>query len=141
MSQEIASKSIEYDDFTIASLLEPIKIAMLLGADVPAIPGTKVYTVSVELSTGSYSSPSREHLGVFNTRNGAEKELVAWILSRWFITDHAPWGAFTAFHSDEEYEEASAKYEGEHTVHELIDAYFSEEVEDRFHIDEDIILD
>lgn len=113
---------------------------MLLGAEIPAIPGTKIYMVSVELSTGSYSSPIRESLGVFNARIGAEKELVAWIFSRWLTTGNAPWNQDGGL-SDEEYEAASEKYESEHTTHQIIDAYFSEEDEDRYNIDEYIVLD
>lgn len=131
----------KYDDHTIATLLEPIIVANLLGANIPAVLGSKVYTASVEAEEAAgFGEVYLTRLGVFNTRAGAEKEIAHWVLNTWISTNKAPWGVDLILTIEEHSREKEA-YLNSHNVHEIIDAHFSEKMEDRFYIYEDIILE
>lgn len=122
-------EALQYNEQTIASLLEPIIVANLLGANIPAVPGTKVYALTVEVGESDSSQYNNTtHLGLFTTREKAEAELVCWIYGRWIDQlRRTPWSGSLDGNpplSDEEWGLKAKNYMESHTRDEIIDAYF-----------------
>lgn len=118
------------DQNTIQELTDPLRVAILLGAEVFGVPGMKVYELTVhEIATGFGGSNVRHHLGAFDSRASAYDHFALWILDQWYEkwsnnTDfRLPWNTELFIEDREEYLEEEKKLVATKTVYEIVELY------------------
>lgn len=119
MAQQDTKTMIPLDRDEMNELLEPVRVAILLGAKIPAVTGTTGYRVA---ANSRVYKDEDEYLGFFGTQEAATDALAAWALREY---RHGDEEIATWFNPDSEvsWEEQEVLFRSSYTHQEIIDLY------------------
>ena len=120
----------------LADVNKAVKIAIALGAEISAIPGSVFFETIVILEDGR-----KQYLGHYPTEEKAFMAIAAYILIFWRI--HLcvyPWSPEIPLNPSKTYEEFETEYLANATVQEIVDFYFLKSPES-YRVNKKIISD
>ena len=108
--------------------LRALDVAIALGAEIPAPVKSFVYLASVKVGDEDrVRDDYKVNLGVHQSYESAEVDIVGWILERWSESSKAPWNSDLEFESgDEEYDLGERNYLASKTDVEILEDYFTD---------------
>ncbi len=121
---------------TLEQSLEDVRLALVLGAAIPAMPGMTFYRVTVQQMSGRFETPWSKNVGFYPTYDEALLALSRWCVEQWRDTtelegEPTPWSEGLP---EEEQGTVDGRgpvsivmeYVDSHTPIQIVDRYFAE---------------
>lgn len=123
-----SSKTSSTPSHDVAELLDPVKVALLLGAEIPALEYMSVYALVIMwLEPDSNKKLFKNtSVSIFDTKENAERSLSIWVQERWKENPTAaPW--YLPVDSVDTQNSKQLVFLKSHSHQEIIDAFFLKE--------------
>lgn len=125
----------DVNENTIDTLLDPVKVAILLGTEIPVIPQMSLYLVLIMDVAPDTKKKLFNNLTVtaFDTLENAEQGLLGWVAGKWEENlAKAPWYNI----NDDEKARATRKqtFFHSHSRKEIVDRFFSQDSSRQYYI-------
>jgi hypothetical protein len=127
-------------DESFADVLEQLRVALALGAVLPALPGMRIWVARMSVDQGDWFD-----LGCYATRAAAWDAVRNWVVRTWLITGSGPWDhddswTVTASDAQKAADDAAANaYLAVSSTEEIVRTYFDSTDEDVFEVEEIVV--